>query len=68
MQSTAYAVLPSISLLLASSRQLSHMLLFVSVLARRLGSGYSSEKIVLGSKKMSFPSNIGVHLYQTGVS
>lgn len=51
-------------LILNSSRQLSHMLLFVSVLAKRLGSGYSSEKIKSGLRKeMSFPSSIGVHLY-----
>lgn len=63
MQSSAYAILPSTVLLLASSSQLSHVLLFVSVLGRRLDSGYSREKIESGLRKMSFPSNIGVHLY-----
>lgn len=64
MQSTACAILLSISLLLTSSSQLSLVLLFVSVLARRLGSGYSHEKMESGSRKeMSFPSSIRVHLY-----
>lgn len=68
MQSTAYAILPSISLPLTSSSQLSHVLLFVSVLARRLGFGYSHEKIESGSRKeMAFPSNIRVHLYHRSV-
>lgn len=64
MQSTACAILPSISLLLTSSSQLPHMLLFISALARRLGSDCRSEKIESSSRKeMAFPSNIRVHLY-----
>lgn len=45
MQSTACGILPSISLLLTSSSQLSHVLIFVSVMARSSGSGCSRDKI-----------------------